>query len=166
MARITNNPTQKPVPLPPPVIETPEDQSRKLDQLAEVDNKALFTCSTVFPFSIFPTTLIVDRNKVTVREYFFFGSRQLQTFLIQDVMNILVAESLLFASIQLVHSRFPDEKIDIHNLTKADARKFRLIVQGLMVADKQGLNLTTIPYDELVPKIEQVGKTASSHSPA
>ena len=142
----------------------PAKELNKLEELAQIDNKALFSCTTQFPFTIFPTVVTVDRNKVTIRDYFFFISRQIYSLHIQNIMTIAVSEALLFSQIELVHTQFPDEKIKVNYLSKDDARKFQLIVQGLIVADKEGIDMTAIPHSNLIDKLEQVGHTAVSSS--
>lgn len=139
--------------------EQVSEEVAKLDELAYVDTTALFSCRAVFPFDLFPDTVTVDRNKVTISKKTFFFTRTTQSILIQDLMTVVVSESLLFATLEIVDRMYPQETIIVEYLPKESARRVRWLIEGLIVAQKQKIDLSKIPREELLVKIEKIGKT-------
>lgn len=144
------------------VDQKTQQELEKLEQLAKVNTKSLFSCTTVFPFTLFPTKLAVDRDKITIGEQFFFWSKLMETLLIKDIMTVSVSESVLFASIEFAPNKFADSQTisTVNYLPKEDAQKFRIIVQGLMVAYKEKVDVSKIPDEELLPRLIDIGKTS------
>lgn len=131
---------------------------KKLNELASIDNQALFTAKGVFPFDLFPDTVYIDRNKISIHKHFFFFTKQLQSIMIRDTLTIVVEENLLFASLQIVDKVFPQETIQVRFLTKSDAKKIRWIVEALIVGVNENIDFTRIPNADLIPKLLEIGK--------
>ncbi len=135
---------------------------KKLDELASIDNQALFTAKGVFPFDLFPDTVYIDRNKISIHKHFFFFTKQLQSIMIRDTLTVVVEENLLFASLQIVDKVFPQETIQVRFLTKSDAKKIRWIVEALIVGLNENIDFTRIPNEDLIPKLLEIGKISTS----
>lgn len=131
----------------------------KLNDLAFVDNRALFVCCSVFPFDLFPDIITVDRNKITISKKYFFFTRSIQSIMIKDLLTIVVRESVLFATLEIVDKLFPQETIHVQYLQKRDTQRLRWLVEGLIVGEKEKIDFTKISNEELVPKLEEIGKT-------
>ncbi len=131
----------------------------KIDQLIESQIQVLFQTVSVFPFEFFPTTLLIDKTKVTVKYKIFFTSYQLKSLLIQDISNIEVSTSWLFATLK-IRSRLPSEKVmSIKYLWKRDALEAQKIIQGLMVGIEEHIDVSRIPSNQLRKRAEQLGGT-------
>ncbi len=139
-----------------------QENTQKLNALVNADNQALFTFQTVFPFDLFPDRISIDRNKITITKRYFFFDRAVQSILIKDLMTVIGEESLLFATLHIVDRLLPNKTITVMNLPKSDARTARRILEGLLISEKKGVDLTTIPNSELVPKLIEIGKTTIS----
>jgi len=137
-------------------------EGEKLDTLAYADDSALFVCKTVFPFDLFPDVITIDRNKITVSKRYFLSTRTTQSMMIKDVMTIVVQEAFLFATLEVVDRMLPHQKITVGPLTKDDARMVRKIVEGLLICDKEKIDLSQIPSEDLIPRLEQIGKTKTT----
>lgn len=131
---------------------------KKLDELASIDNQALFTAKGIFPFDLFPDSIYIDRNKISVHKHFFFFTKQLQSIMIRDTLTIVVEENLLFASLKIVDKVFPQDTIQVRFLTKSDAKKVRWIVEALIVGLNENIDFTRIPNQDLIPKLLEIGK--------
>ncbi len=134
----------------------------KLDDLVFVDTRPLYSCKSVFPFDLFPDAVTVDRTKISIAKRFFFFTRQTQSILIPDLLTIIVEETLLLASLHIVDRHFPQETIDVWNLSKPDARRVRWIVEGLLIGNREKVDFTQIPNEELLPKLEEIGKSKTT----
>ncbi|MEP7167234.1 MAG: hypothetical protein ABI758_04615 [Candidatus Woesebacteria bacterium] len=139
-----------------------QSSAKKLDDLAYLDDKALFVSTTVFPLDLFPDVLTVDRNKITISKRYFLSTRTTQSIMIKDIMTIVVQEAFLFATLVVVDRLLPHQAIKIGPLPKGDARKARWILEGLLISDKEKIDCSKIPTDELVPRLEQIGKTKTT----
>lgn len=134
---------------------------RKLQELARVDNQPLVQVTGTFPFEFFPTTITVDRKKVTVYDRVFFFNRAIQSLLIEDLMSVRVETGILFATLRVVDKHYPGEDIVVRFLPKQLAKEARWVIEGLMVAQKEKIDLTYIPREELSQKLLEIGKTQS-----
>lgn len=139
-----------------------DSESQKLADLVDVDHQALLICRTVFPFDLFPDTISIDRNKITISKRFFFYQRSIQSIIVTDLLTIVVEETLLLASLKIVDRLFHQDAIEIANLRKGDARKIRWLLEGLIIGKKEKVDFTKISNEELVPKLVQIGKTKTS----
>lgn len=132
---------------------------KKLNDLAHIDTSPLFTFRSVFPFDLFPNRVTIDRSKITVVDNLFFFTRQVQSLMIKDLMSVITHETLLLSSLHIIDRQYPQETIIVANLQKSDARKARRIIEGLIVADKEGVDLSRITNEQLIPKLEEIGRS-------
>lgn len=138
-----------------------KDQSDKnLDKLLnKLNNNVLLKISSIWPFDLFPKDIIIDTNKVNIIYRVFFFSERRRSILIKDITDIFVDTDLLFASMKFVDRSYAENVLEIKFLPKADALRARRIIQGLVVAVQNGVDLNEIPSQEIVEKIEELGKT-------
>jgi len=131
----------------------------KLEKLASESTQVLFTCSSVFPFELFPTRLIIDKTKVDIERQIFFASKAVETILIKDIFSVAVETDLLFASLVLIH-RLPNQpQVRVKFLSKKDAFRCQHILEGLMVVDNENVDLSHVPAKQVVDRLEVIGKT-------
>jgi len=131
----------------------------QLDDLAQSDSRPLYVLTGVWPFDFFPTKIVIDRKKITFRDQLFFFTSQSQSILIADVMSVMVDTGLLFSSLSVIDRHFPQDTIVVKYLRDHEAKKARRLIQGLILADKENIDLTNVPDDQLIEKLEEIGKT-------
>lgn len=134
---------------------------RKLEQLAGRDEQILAEVSSVFPFTLFPDSIMVTRTRVTVNYYMFFMARQVHSVLIDDLMMVEIVTSPFFAAVHLVDKRFPGETIKVQYLPKEEARKVHRVVQGLLVAHQEKVDLEKVANEDLIPELLRMGEVKS-----
>lgn len=135
------------------------EEVKKLEELATVDNRALAQVQTIFPFQLFPTVVSVDRTKITINQQLFFFSRQIQGIMIKDLMSVVVETDLFFGTLQIVDRLFPQDTIVVRYLPKNPAIRMRRIIEGLIVAHQEKIDITKVSHEELVMKLEEIGRT-------
>ena len=142
--------------------QSPMDQTEsvKLDNLVSTESQTLLQIRSVFPFDLFPTIVTVDRTKITITYHLSFFTSQAQSVLIKDIMTIIVQESFLLSGVEIISRIVQQDHIFIPNLSKPDAAKFRQLVEGLMVADKKGVDVSKVSNKELRPKLGLIGGSA------
>ncbi|PWU23681.1 hypothetical protein C5B42_02095 [Candidatus Cerribacteria bacterium 'Amazon FNV 2010 28 9'] len=123
-----------------------------------VTSVALYKISTVFPFRVFPTVITVDHQKVDISTSVFFGSREINSILIDDIGSVVVDTSPFFATMT-IHDRLPTrEKITVEYLPKDKALKMRRIIEGLIISHKTNTNLQNQPPSAAAARLESMGK--------
>lgn len=138
--------------------QPPNEDQKKLTILANRAHEALISVTTVFPFKFFPSTITIDRTKITVNEHFFFFSRQVQSVLVKDLMSLVVQMDLFFATVHIIDRLFPQDTIIVRFLPKDAARKVRWITQGLIAIQKEEIDSNNISTEELLSKAQMIGQ--------
>ncbi len=130
----------------------------KLDILVSRTQRTLLKFHGVFPFDFFPDTIRIDENKVdiTYRHFFFF--KHMFPIFIKNINAARVNTGVFFASLAVEVTGFEINPKPVNYLWKRDAIKARRIILGLVVAYKEGVDVSQIPTHELVEKVEEIGK--------
>lgn len=139
-------------------IKQQEIETIKFDETVHQGSHVLYKTKAIFPFDLFPDEITVDLNQVNVVIKYFFWSERRQSILIKDIMDVLVDTIPFFASLKVIDSGFKEQPIEINFLKRNDAIKIRRLIQGLMVAHKQEIDLSKIDSHDLPEKIEELGK--------
>ena len=131
----------------------------KFNALVKRSNKILLKTSAVFPFDFFPDEITIDESKVNIIFHEFFLSEDVHSITIDMIRDIEVETSPLFATLKIVPDGYPGHALEVHYLKKKDAIKARRIIQGLMVARKQDIDLAQLDESHFIEEIESLGKT-------
>jgi hypothetical protein len=138
----------------------PPIQARQvMDSIVGSSNRVLMKISTVFPFTFFPDTLVIDEAKVTIIHWNGFFTKTVFPILIENIMNVTLSTSLFFASLQFEVIGFETNPDPITHIQKSQAIKARKVITGLMTLKKQRIDLSGISTEELMQKIEQIGES-------
>lgn len=117
--------------------------------------KELFRTKSVSPLKLTYKEIIVDLHKVTIVDHPMPFTENIHTILIQDIKDIKVTSTPLLAAIQIIDNGPTPTSID--KLKKDDAIKIERIIHGIMLAQKQSIDLSQIKDESIVEKIEKLG---------
>lgn len=131
--------------------------TQNLDEMVKMVDKPLLQIKTVFPFTLFPTKIILDIHKISIVYKHFFASEQIHSVLIRDVSDVVLETSLFFATLKIIDIGYTDNTIDIAYLKKSDGNLARRVIQGLTMAHKNNVDLTKVERQNLVGKLESLG---------
>ncbi len=137
---------------------TSEIEQKKLDTLVENSNQILYKTRTVFPFHLFPKEIIVDINKVSVLDRQLFDTGRIRSITIRTISDIFIDTGFLFAKLSIIDRDFTENSMHIDYLPRDEAVKIRRIIQGLMVGYEKGIDFTKLSAEEIVDKLEEIGK--------
>lgn len=129
-----------------------------LEKIISQSHEVLIEASTVFPVTLFPDTVIVDRTKVTIVKRDFFWSSDTMTFRIEDVLNAEVTVGPLFGSLTIasrVMSTTDHFRID--HFWRKDAMNLKRIIQGYIIAQHNKIDVAHLSRDELVKTLSELG---------
>lgn len=141
---------------PPP--EDNIDYTQKLTDLVEKTQKPLLQIRTVIPLNPFPDEIIIDINKVTIIIRYFFFSRHIHSVYVKDISDVIVETGLIFSTLKIVDVGFTENSIDVKYLSTRGAIKARKIIQGLVVAHRNGIDLCKYEFSDLDEQLAQLGK--------
>lgn len=120
----------------------------------------LLSVSTVVPFTLFPDTITIDREKVTIVQRFFFNAATVRSINLEDVLDVSATAGPLFGSIHLISRGVnPEEGFAVKFLKREDAFRVKRILNGFIVLlGKEDVNLDVIDTQELVDMLERAGR--------
>ncbi len=143
-----------------------EQTKQKLDAIADKHDVILFTAKTVFPFSIFPDTLVIDTTKITIVRKQMFATENIITVPHKDIADASVQTALFLATFTLtytLHTQSPGAAQPItetiSSLRREDAIKAKNLIKGILVARAESIDISKIEPDELLNTIERFGHT-------
>lgn len=140
-------------------METTEKKD-KLDSLL-AKKKKLFQVFAVFPFQLKPDELIIDTQKVTILYNEFFGATTAETILLDQIGDIEIDISLLFGALRILSLSHDKQWLKITGLHRNDAIKAKRIIEGLLIAKKEGIDFDDNDADAnaLADKLEKLGSS-------
>lgn len=128
-----------------------------LDALQKDSNDTLMTIRTVWPFLLFPDTVIIDRSKITIIHKTFFATEQINTVALADILNVDATHGPFFGTIKL-HTRFFAKKpLVIQFVTRREALRAKELIQGLCLCIQNNIDISAISKEDLLKKIEEIG---------
>lgn len=130
---------------------------KHLDALVSSSRMPLYTTSACFPFDFFPDQISIEIAQVNVMKKSFFFTQHIQSIPIKNVADVFLQTSVFFATLKIIDSSYIENSVKIEYLKKDDACKARQLIQGLVIAHKEGIEVTGIPHQELILKLEQLG---------
>lgn len=133
------------------------DEEKKLNEVIDKE-RVLFSTKTKFPFDLFPDEIAITLNNLLIRSHEFFKSGEVRTYEIADIKNIIVEHGPLFSTLIITLSSVSHTEIRIKHLEKTHAKEMRKIINGLLKAKKNHVDLTKIPFQTLLPKVEKLGE--------
>lgn len=157
----------------PRVSTTPEKQSIKkqkieqqidsLKKMIDQSKEIVARVTTVFPFTLFPDDIVLDRTKVTIVTRNFFWSSNVISVRIEDILNVTCALGPFFGSV-IISSRVMNsvDHFEIDRLWRRDAVEIKKLIQGSIFAKHGDVALDHLSIDELVPTLEELGEDAST----
>lgn len=133
-------------------------ETEKIVKLANASNTSLFKASTIFPFTFFRDTLLIDKTKLTIIERLFFFNADIRSYAIEDILSVDISIGLLFSTLTC-KTRYDNKKVfSLRYLNKGDASFARKLIQGLIIAKREGVRLEEISKEEILAYGEEIGK--------
>lgn len=157
------SPEGKPIPVEVTVgskdaPDTNKPAHTKFDEMERKFNRNIAEVRTLFPFSFFPTYIIVDEAQVTVIEYYFFFSKRVFPMFIKDIKTVTAAQGILLGELKFELSGYETNPEPIYNLKRGDVIRTRRIILGLMKAHEEKIDLSQFSDEELRKRLEVLGE--------
>lgn len=135
-----------------------EQNRQSIKDMVSNSNRILMRASSVFPWDLFPSSIIVEETRVTIIHRQLFSS-QVSCVDIKNISNIFVNTSILFAQLTIVSDTFAQNQIVINRLWKKEAIYIRRIIEGLRMFINKDIDTTGYKIDELISKLRELSTT-------
>jgi hypothetical protein len=132
--------------------------TEQLYEAAVKGNDILYKATTVFPFTLFPDTITIDREKVSIANRFFFRVAQIHSIRVDDILSVEGNVGPFFGSIRVTSKYFVKSPRVINFLSRDDTTNVQRILQGYTIARQKEIDCSKIPTKELITMLEELGK--------
>jgi hypothetical protein len=134
-----------------------EEGPAKLVELTERTHETLYEATTVFPFTLFPDTVRLDREKLTIAKRYFWRTANITSVPVSEVLSAVTNVGPFFGSLHLVFSFFADNERTVNFLKRKDSLALQKLLHGYIIAYKRKINTTNIKSDELKALLNDLG---------
>ena len=119
----------------------------------------LLRCKTVFPFDIFPNTLIIDYNKVDVIYRSFFKTSEIMSIPIARINHVTVDSVAFLSTLQIDVKGFEHKPPPLRFLRTSDAHLAQSLLFGLISAHADKIDLSKFSTIEIMDKLVGIGSS-------
>jgi hypothetical protein len=135
-----------------------DKQTEKLFEAAKQVSEILYQAETVFPFTLFPDTITIDREKLSISYRYFFRVARVVSTPLDDIESVDASVGPFFGSLRFTSSFFVNNTRFVKFLARGDAIKIQSILQGYKLAKEKEIDLTKIDKNELVMMLGKLGE--------
>jgi hypothetical protein len=139
-------------------------ETSRLESMADNSHQVLLSASTVFPFVIFPDTVQIDRQKLTIIHRGSFRTAKTSSISLKDVQNVEGNVGPLFGSLIFTSKFFQNNTQSIYFLRRKDVIDIQQLLQGYMVAIHGGIDISSIATDKLLLLLNDLGGMKSKRT--
>jgi len=130
----------------------------ELRKKVQRSHQVLAIVRAVFPLSLFPDSIVVDRTKVTIIHRTFFWSAETISFQIEDILNVSASVGPFFGSLTIASRVMSTEDhFRVDHLWRRDAIALKHIIQGYVIAKHSGMDTEHLSRNELVATLGELG---------
>jgi hypothetical protein len=133
-------------------------EEKKLKEIVKESHTTLAKAKAVFPFNFFPDLITIDQHKLSIVYRQFFGIKQTVSVPIENIKNIQADLGPFFGSITVTSDHFINNTQTVNYLTRYDAERIQKLVQGIMVAVKEGVDISKVENHELGELLTDLGR--------
>lgn len=133
-------------------------ENPELASVADNSHEILFKANTVFPFTLFPDTVTLDREKLNFAIRYFFRVAQETSVPIRDILSVEVDVGLFFGSVHTASRYYITSPKVINYLWRSDAIKLQRLLQGYIIAHEREIDCSSIKKDSLTKLLIDLGR--------
>jgi hypothetical protein len=148
-----------------PKPTTKQEAKKELKETLGESRDVLVEATTVFPLTLFPDTITVDKTKITVTHRNFFKAGEVLSIAIEDVLNITATVGPFFGRISLATRFFdPNKPYQVDHFWRDDALRVKRIVQGYLIAKQKEIDTSALSTQELARTLDELGQNDPEES--
>ena len=137
------------------------ETAHELAQAIGESYDVLARAETVFPLTLFPDTITIDRSKITITQRSFMKSGEVLSIRIEDVLNVTAKVGPFFGSL-LIATRFfnPEKPYMIDHFWRADVLRIKRVLQGYLIARQHNIDCSKLSTEELSHTLDELGNVS------
>lgn len=143
-----------------------EENKERFKTITARQDIEILRAYSVFPFTIFTDTLVIDTTKVTIAKKQLFATQFVTTIPLKDLSDVNIQTILFLATLMIRYmpqSNAPGMNqpvnIRIENLSRTDAIRAKNILKGALVAKAEEIDIAKLPQEEVVKALEKFGES-------
>lgn len=150
-----------------PLDNQPQDSksAKGPDTLVELTEKSqdvLYEANSVFPFALFPDTITLDREKLTIANRLFWRTANITSTPVSEIMSCEANVGPFFGSLHLTFRFFTDNQRTLNFLSRHDAETMQRLIHGYIIAHRREVDCSNINKEDLKKLLLELGQGASS----
>jgi len=139
------------------------ERAALLRQTVQKAHEVLASVDTVFPVTLFPDTIVVDRSKISIRKRSFFLTSSVISFRIEDVLNVTCGVGPIFGSLTIASRVMSSiDHFQIDHLWRKDAVFLKNLIQGHIIASNNKLETDQLSVEEMIETLYELGIDSDS----
>lgn len=131
------------------VIHNENKSKETYEAIMNSDKGYLCKAETVFPFTLFPDSIYIDRDSLTIEYSMFFFSKKHLTFYLDQIHNVRLTKGVLFSSLFFEIDGYESDPPLVTYLWNSDAAKIKELVDGLLLTSKSQIDPHHLSDNEL-----------------
>jgi hypothetical protein len=143
--------------------QSAEEAVHKLEGMVEKAQNVLCRARAVWPLDFFPDTITIDRKKLTIEHRSFWGVKQTVSVRHSDVTNVQAHVGPFFGSLIITSEHFINNIQTIKYLPRVDVLKIQQLIQGMIIAHKEGVELNDIDDKRLLKLLNELGDSENTN---
>lgn len=142
-----------------------DKDAQDLEEVLVRSNQVLASAKSVFPWTLFPDTIILDRTKLTIIKRDFFMTEDVMSIRIEDILNVSVAVGPIFGSITIATRVMSStDHFTLRHFLREDVMHLKHMIQGYVIARHNNIACDHLTYDELIHTLRELGhETSQQH---
>jgi hypothetical protein len=134
------------------------DDANRLKKAVKKSHQVLASARTVFPMTLFPDSIIVDRTKVSIIKRDFFWTSNVISFQVEDLLNVSCAVGPVFGSLSIASRVMSTvDHFNINYLWRGDALFVKSLIQGHIIAKNNKLETDHLTRQETIDTLLELG---------
>ena len=134
-----------------------ETKNNKLQELVSRNNILLMKTKTLFPFDFFPDTFIIDMTKVNIISRIFWATEKITNINLKDIIDVSVETTLFMGTLIITYIPTIESVVTpldpvvykISLMKRRDALRAQRILKGILIARREGIEISKCSPDEL-----------------
>lgn len=137
------------------------EDAATLKKTVKKAHEMLANVQTVFPLTLFPDSIVVDRTKVSIRKRSFFLTSNTISFQIEDILNVSCGTGPIFGSLTIASRVMSTvDHFQVDRLWRADAIFLKHLIQGHIIAKNNKLETDQLSVEEMIETLCELGLDA------
>jgi hypothetical protein len=132
-----------------------------LTENTEKSQHVLYEATTVFPFTLVPDTITLDREKLTIANRVFWRMADITSVPVGEIMSAEATVGPFFGSLHMTFRFFANNERTISFLPRQATLEMQRLIHGYIIAHRREIDVSNVSKEKLVRLLTELGQGAS-----